>query len=98
MNFEAQKTIKEQAQECRYIVLTGVDHGSTLRTSKEIPGVSELVKCPLLIVCDASDIIPAKVILDPPSPYQLGYLNEPGTIHAMIAIDAPISSPRRNTF
>ena len=98
MNFEAQKTIREQSQGCRYIVLTGVDHGSTLRTSKEIPGISELVQCPFLIIANASDLDPAKVIHNPSSPYQLGYLNEPGTVHAFISVEASISSPRRNTI
>jgi hypothetical protein len=96
INYQAKQIIDELKQGM-FIVLTGVDHGSTLRHSK-IPGISELIHSPFLIVSDSTEYKKAQVYLHPPSPIQLGYDNEEGTVHAVIVLEKPLmDSLRRRT-
>ncbi|MBS0651956.1 MAG: hypothetical protein JSR39_00345 [Verrucomicrobia bacterium] len=97
INYQAKKIIEESKQGL-FIVLTGVDHGSTLRHSK-IPGISELIHCPFLIVSDSTEYKKPQVHLHPPSPIQLGYDNEEDTVHAVIVLEnPPMDSQRRRSL
>jgi len=97
VNYQAKKIIDESKQGL-FVVLTGTDHGSTLRHSK-IPGVSELIHCPFLIVSDSTEYKKPQVYLHPPSPILLGYDNKEDTVHAVIVLESPLmDSQRRRTL
>ncbi len=93
-----EKERKEGRLEENVIVLTGVDHGSTTQTYEKIPGISELMKYPFLIISDSSEQKTPGVRLRPEAPYDFAYRNKPGTVHAIIVVEKPLSSPRRHTL
>lgn len=97
LNFKAIQIMKERITG-KYIVLTGTDHGSTTLTYEKIPGISELMQCPFVIISDSSEYKIPGVRLRPEMPYDLGYRNKPGTVHAIIVLEKARSSPRRRTL
>lgn len=97
LNFKAIQIMTERISG-KYIVLTGTDHGSTTLTYEKIPGISELMQCPFVIISDSSEYKIPGVRLRPEVPYDLGYRNKPGTVHAIIVLENAISSPRRRTL
>ena len=99
MNYVAEKVMKadEGKREGKYIVLTGQDHGTLLRNSP-IPGISELMQCPFLIVADAETDREPDIILNPLDPYQLGYLNIANSVHAILTMSTPTAKTDNRPF
>lgn len=94
LNYQATLIMQKECSDQKFIVLTGVDHASKLRRST-IPGLSELNNLCLLILSNATDYRPAGVYFKEHSPYQLGFQNEDGYPHAILAFDETKNSLRR---
>ena len=50
MNYTAKQIMDKEVKEGKYIVLTGANHGSKIRTLKGLAWISELMQCLLVIV------------------------------------------------
>lgn len=100
LNYTAKQIMNKEIGQGKAVILTGADHGSTLKNSN-VPGLSELMQWPFIIISDASKYKPPGAHLKPSSPSDLRYKNSDGSVHGIFVISKPTSpndSPRRSTM
>lgn len=92
LNYKAQKIIHSELKKCPepYIILTGSNHGSRLKDSK-IPGLSELLQCPFLILGDTTPIKNEPIThVNPKNLKEVGYKrHHTNTVHAIGVMQKP---------
>lgn len=92
MNYAAKQILDAELSQSnskeKYVILTGMEHGSSCKQGLFIPGISQLMQCPFMILLDSSANSKPGVFHHPSQLYKKwGCGNKKTTVHSIIVLD-----------